>query len=66
VPVPIALTDPLPAHPAPPSNCKTADGKPAICLLDALGMIPLYQADIEVCNSDRAKAALLGRTDGQE
>jgi len=66
VPAPAALTDPLPPHPAPASNCKMADGSPAVCLLDALGMIPLYQADIEVCNSDRAKTALLGTTDGQK
>jgi hypothetical protein len=63
-PIPDKLTAPILPPPAPPARC-VLDGQPAICVLDALATIPLYQADIDQCNADRATTALLGATDGQ-
>lgn len=65
-PLPRELTTPLPA-PLPPSrNCVDAAGASAVCVLDALATIPRYQAVIGLCNADRARAALLGATDGAQ
>jgi hypothetical protein len=64
-PLPPELTAPL-AEPAMPIARCVADGKPAICVIDALATIPLYQAALRTANDDRARAALLGRTDGTE
>lgn len=60
--LPLALTQPL-AMPEPPeARCTHADGTPAICVGDALAMIPSLQAVLDIANADRARAALLGRT----
>jgi len=64
-PIPEALTKPLQEPPPPQANC-TLGGKPVICVLDALGVIPEYQAFVQQCNDDRARTALFGRTDGQK
>ncbi len=64
-PLPPALTAPLAEPAAPPARCVVA-GAPAICVLDALAMIPLYQAALRTANDDRARAELLGRTDGAQ
>lgn len=64
-PLPRELTSPL-SQPLPPStDCVDAAGKPAVCVLDALSTIPVYQMLLDVCNADRARAALFGVTDGQ-
>ncbi len=64
-PLPSDLTSPIPEPPAPLLACTDSQGRPAVCVLDALATIPAYQAVIAVCNGDRARAALLGVTDGQ-
>jgi len=64
-PLPPELTAPIAEPAAPPARC-VADGKPAICVIDALSVIPAYQAKLRAANSDRASAALLGRTDGAQ
>lgn len=53
-------------EPAPPPALCTFQGKPAVCARDALNVIPLYQAALRMCNDDRARIALLGKTDGTE
>ncbi|KAB2901267.1 MAG: hypothetical protein F9K31_02460 [Dokdonella sp.] len=63
-PLPAALTAPIPPPPAPPARC-TLDGAGAVCVSDALALLPMWQAALEMCNADRARAALLGRSDGQ-
>lgn len=63
-PIPRALTAPI-AMPTPPESRCMLDGKPAVCVLDALALIPLYQGAIEACNADRARTALLGVSDGR-
>lgn len=67
VPVPVyqalpdALTQPLPL-PAPPAmRCAHADGSSAVCIADALTMIPALQTLLDIANADRARAALLSR-----
>jgi hypothetical protein len=64
-PLPRELTTPIPAPPAPAANCVDAQGRPAVCALDGLLTIPTWEALWQNCNADRAKAALLGTTDGQ-
>jgi hypothetical protein len=64
-PVPIQLTLPIAEPPQPAARC-ALDGKPVVCVLDALGVIPSYQAALQQCNDDRANAALLGSGDGQK
>jgi len=63
-PLPDALTAPLMKPPAPPALC-FLDGQSFVCALDALALLPAYDAIVDMCNADRARAALLGRTDGQ-
>lgn len=61
--LPQALTAPLP-HPLPPvRNCRYEDGTPAVCLLDGLLQIPVYEVLLDVANEDRASAAKLGKAD---
>lgn len=64
-PLPIALTSPLMEPPAPLFTCDDGAGAPRLCVLDALAAIPAYQATVQQCNSDRARAALFGATDEQ-
>lgn len=63
--MPIELTTRLskPARPRP--HC-IFQGAPAICLLDALKVIPIYDALLDLANSDRGRVELLGRTDGTQ
>lgn len=62
--LPDALTDPILPPPAPPAMC-FLDGQSFVCALDALALLPAYDALLEMCNADRRTAALLGRTDAQ-
>jgi len=59
--LPEALTAALPVPAPPEARCKHADGSAAVCVADALAMIPGLQALLEIANADRARAALLGR-----
>ena len=61
--LPDALTAPLLPPPLPVRNCQYQDGTPAVCLLDGLLQIPLYEVLLDVANEDRASAATLGKTD---
>lgn len=61
--LPGTLTDPIPTPPAPPARCMLG-GVAAVCVLDGLSLLPMYDAALETCNADRARAALLGRADG--
>jgi hypothetical protein len=63
-PLPTALTDPLLPPPAPPARCHLG-GAPAVCALDGLAQITMWEALLDLANKDRAKAALAGKTDGQ-
>jgi hypothetical protein len=63
--LPSELTAPIPDPPAPLFTCDDGKGAPRLCVLDALAQIPAYQGALQLCNSDRARAALLGTTDGQ-
>jgi hypothetical protein len=63
-PLPDILTAPLLPPPAPPARC-VLEGRPAVCVLDALALLPAWEAQLATCNADRARAALLGATDGQ-
>lgn len=63
--LPIDLTSPIPEPPEPLFTCDDGKGAPRLCVLDALATIPAYQGALQLCNSDRARAALLGATDGQ-
>jgi len=65
-PLPRELTDPIPAPPAPLLFCALPDGTPAGGVLDALATIPAWDAALGMCNADRARAAALGKTDGQK
>ncbi len=65
-PLPRELTAPIPAPPSPLLDCSDGHGAPALCVTDALATIPAYQVALETCNRDRARAALLGATDGQD
>lgn len=62
--LPEALTTPLMKPPAPPAMCVLGE-QSFVCALDGLALIPAYDALLDMCNADRARAALLGRTDGQ-
>lgn len=64
-PLPVTLTAPLPRPPVPLLSCSDSAGWPAVCVLDALATIPAWDAFADMCNRDRARAALLGTTDGQ-
>lgn len=64
-PLPAALTAPIPAPPAPLLDCRDANGRAAVCVLDALATIPAWQSALDACNADRRRAAALGATDGQ-
>lgn len=63
-PIPDVLTAPIPKPAAPPLLC-ALDGTATICVLDALATIPAWDAALDLCNGDRAKTRLLGKTDGQ-
>lgn len=65
VPLPRALTDPIAPPPAPAVLCTDAAGQPAVCVIDALATIPQWRDALDTCNSDRARAAVLGSSDGQ-
>lgn len=58
-PLPPALTDPLPLPPPPPRNCHTADGAPAVCVLDGLLWQVRLEATMSRANDDRNSAAKL-------
>jgi hypothetical protein len=62
VPLPAALTAPLPAPVPPARNCRLADGTPAVCVNDALLSIAAWQEVLDRANEDRAAAAQLGLT----
>jgi hypothetical protein len=64
-PLPHELTAPLLAPLAPAAACVDAKGEPLVCALDGLLTIPDWEAILGTCNTDRARAALLGTTDGQ-
>lgn len=55
-PLPARLTAPLPMPPPPPRRCTDAAGLAAVCVLDALLQIPVYQALLKIANKDRAAA----------
>ena len=63
-PLPDALTAPLMKPPAPPALCFLGE-QSFVCALDGLAQIPAYDALLDMCNADRRRASLLGRTDGQ-
>jgi len=63
-PLPAALTAPIPSPPAPPARCMFGT-QPTPCVGDALTLLPMWRAALEMCNADRARADLLGRSDGQ-
>lgn len=65
VPLPRELTMPIAAPPAPAALCTDARGAPAVCVIDALATIPAWRDALGVCNSDRARAGVLGTSDGQ-
>ena len=65
-PLDSALTSPIPEPPAPPALCIDDRGEPGVCVLDGLATIPAWRATLQMCNRDRARAAVLGATDGQE
>lgn len=59
--MPATLTQPLAEPPAPPLLCML--NKQAVpCLIDAVATIPAYQATLRICNADRRRVDLLGRT----
>lgn len=62
--IPDALTAPLLPPPEPPLLC-VLNAKASLCVLDALATIPAYQSSLDLCNSDRAKVRMLGKTDAQ-
>lgn len=65
-PLPVELTNPIAEPPAPLLGCSDGAGWPAVCVADALATIPAWRATLQMCNRDRARAAVLGATDGQE
>jgi hypothetical protein len=65
-PLPPQLTDPLPEPPPPPRLCSDAKGKRAVCALDGLAATEGWKAMHKLANHDRARAALLGKSDGTQ
>jgi hypothetical protein len=63
-PIPDALTAPILKPQRPPLLCNLL-GIPTVCVLDALATIPAWDAAVDLCNADRLKTRLLGKTDGQ-
>lgn len=59
VPVPAAYTAPLPEPSEPEKHCVYRE-QPAVCVLDALATIPLWRAQLEKANHDRAAVKQLG------
>ena len=59
--IPESLTTLLSEPPAPPLLCILND-QAVPCLIDVLATIPAYQATLRLCNADRQRTALLGRT----
>ena len=65
VPIPAALTAPLP-EPAPPAaHCSLRD-HPAVCVSDALAWIEQWRGVWRQANADRATAARLGTSATKE
>jgi hypothetical protein len=64
-PLPANLTDAIPPPPAPPRRCTSRTGQPAVCVDDALSVIPAWEAALQIANDDRRRAALLGGGNGQ-
>jgi hypothetical protein len=61
VPLPAALTAPLPYPAPPPARCKAADGRPGVCVLDGLLWTVRWREVVDRANEDRAAASRLGR-----
>lgn len=59
VAVPNQLTTPLRKPEPPPRRC-VLKGRPAVCASDAIALIPIYDALLDLANQDRAKASMLG------
>ncbi len=61
IPLPVALTVPLP-YPAPPAaKCRDAQKRPAVCAEDGLLWILRWRETVDRANEDRAAASRLGR-----
>lgn len=60
--IPDELTAELVPPAPPPRRCRDARGEPAVCVIDALDQLALYQAIVALANQDRQRVRALSRT----
>lgn len=65
-PLPHELTAPLPPPLPPPRLCHDKKNKRMVCTLDGLASIEGWKVVHKIANQDRARAELLGKSDGAQ